>query len=163
LKLVRETRAKPVINRVRRQIEVGGFKRDRDSPRFLQRRVRVGVVLVQALGGGVDQLSRFEVERRDVNLEIEMRTDHLESDAGDYVAVVGDQVVQVHGALLPRERVVVLSVDRVLVGDLVVFDWDPVDGGQVDVTAWQKFALLDLQVDDAIVLDETQSCDDSEM
>jgi hypothetical protein len=59
--------------------------------------------------------------------------------------------------------VVVLSVDRVLVGDLVVFDWDPVDGGQVDVTAWQKFALLDLQVDDAIVLDETQSCDDSEM
>jgi hypothetical protein len=163
LKLVRETRAKPVINRVRRQIEVGGFKSDRDSPRFLQRRVRVGVVLVQALGGGVDQLSRFEVERRDVNLEIEMRTDHLESDAGDYVAVVGDQVVQVDGALLPRERVVVLSVDRVLVGDLVVFDWDPVDGGQVDVAAWQKFALLDLQVDDAIVLDETQSCDDSEM
>jgi hypothetical protein len=142
LKLVRETRAKPVINRVRRQIEVGGFKSDRDSPRFLQRRVRVGVVLVQALGGGVDQLSRFEVERRDVNLEIEMRTDHLESDAGDYVAVVGDQVVQVDGALLPRERVVVLSVDRVLVGDLVVFDWDPVDGGQVDVARVAKVCPL---------------------
>lgn len=70
------------------------------------------------------------------------------------------QVIQVDFATIPRECVVVATVTNSFVVDCVVFNWHPLCACRVDSPALKQLTFLNLQVNDAVLLEEANSCHD---
>lgn len=139
-----------------------------DLPWIFERDFRIAVILPHAPLHRVYQHSSCKIKRSREDFKVQMRPDFLkpyscntnsQSIALDSFAMRGGtcyhaafiriKVVQIDRALFPRERVVILPVKDVAIGDLVPLDRNPLNCRQVDVATWQQLSLLDLQVDDS--------------
>lgn len=55
---------------------------------------------------------------------------------------------------------IVSSIANSLVKNCIVVNWNPSNAGGVDLSTFQQLTLLNLEMNHAILLVETDSCDD---